>query len=191
MNASTTQIRNNSASRNAAASTRANASALLRLAMIAGSYFGLATHAAPVQAGIFDAPTAQEIAAERDRCYRSKLCRALIDERPPAVMEAVNGEPQCAQNANIAAQSLLAKGHEVKIIEVRLPRARGNNDLHAFAATKIDGQWWAVDNGALPSCGRACRLTEALAGVEKLDESEPVAALAALERTMAVSQNRP
>ena len=109
---------------------------------------------------------------------------------------AVNGEPQCAQNANNAAQTLLAAGHEVKIVEVRLPAWRSGNAspearLHAFAAAKIDGTWWAVDNGALPSCGRACKLSEALAGVEKVGESEPVAAMAALQRNSAVSQNRP
>ena len=171
-------------------------STLLRLAVIAASYAGTLLQAPSASAGIFDAPTAAETKAEPERCYRSKFCRTLIDERPPEVVGAVNGEPQCAQNANVAAQSLLAAGREVKIIEVRLPkwRSAGASDaerLHAFAATRIDGQWWAVDNGALPSCGRACKLSEALAGVEKVSESEPVAAREALERSRAVSQNRP
>ena len=169
---------------------------LLRLAVIAAAYAGTLFQAPAASAGIFDAPTASETKAEQERCYRSKFCRALIDERPPEVVGAVNGEPQCAQNANVAAQSLLAAGREVKIVEVRLPKWRsgGASDsarLHAFAATRIDGQWWAVDNGALPSCGRACKLSEALAGVEKIGESEPIAAREALERNRAVSQNRP
>jgi len=170
--------------------------ALLRLAMIAVAYTGTMLHAPAAQAGIFDAPTAAETKAEQERCYHSKFCRTFIDERPPEVVSAVNGEPQCAQNANVAAASLLAAGHEVKIVEVRLPKWRSggasdNERLHAFAATRIDGQWWAVDNGALPSCGRACKLSDALAGVEKVGESEPVAAREMLERTRAVSQNRP
>lgn len=167
---------------------------LLQLAAIAAAYVGLSLHAAPARAGIFDAPTAAETAAEAKRCYHSKFCRTFIDERPPEVTAAVNGEPQCAQNANIAAQALLAAGHEVKIVEVRLPAWRGMSEgqrLHAFAAARIDGNWWAVDNGALPNCGRACKLSDALAGVEKISENEPVAAMAALNRTAAVAQNRP
>ena len=170
--------------------------ALIRLAMIAAAYTGTMIHAPAARAGIFDAPTAAETKAEQERCYRSRFCRALIDERPPEVVSAVNGEPQCAQNANVAAASLLAAGHEVKIVEVRLPKWRSagaseTERLHAFAATRIDGQWWAVDNGALPACGRACKLSDALAGVEKIGESEPVAAREMLERTRAISQNRP
>ena len=169
---------------------------LLSLAAVAVATIGTTFFAKPAQAGIFDAPSAAEVKAEQERCYRSKFCRALIDERPPVVLGAVNGEPQCAQNANVAAQSLLAAGREVKIVEVRLPKWRSGHAsddarLHAFAATRIDGEWWAVDNGALPSCGRACRLTEALAGVEKVGESEPIAAREALERNRAVSQNQP
>jgi hypothetical protein len=169
---------------------------LLSLAAVAVASIGATFFAAPAQAGIFDAPSASEVKSEQERCYRSKLCRALIDERPPVVLGAVNGEPQCAQNANVAAESLLAAGHEVKIVEVRLPKWRSGNAspdqrLHAFAAARVDGQWWAVDNGALPSCGRACKLSDALAGVEKVGESEPVAARAMLERSRALSQNAP
>jgi len=169
---------------------------LIRLAMIAAAYTGTMFQAPAAQAGIFDAPTAAETKAEAERCYRSKFCRTFIDERPPEVVGAVNGEPQCAQNANVAAASLLASGHEVKIVEVRLPKWRSGSAspeqrLHAFAAARIDGEWWAVDNGALPSCGRACKLSDALAGVEKIGESEPVAAREMLERGRAVSQNRP
>ena len=169
---------------------------LIRLAMIAAAYTGTMLAAPAAQAGIFDAPTAAETKAEQERCYRSRFCRALIDDRPPEVSAAVNGEPQCAQNANVAAQALLAAGHEVKIVEVRLPAWRSGNAtpeqrLHAFAAARIDGKWWAVDNGALPACGRACKLSDALAGVEKVGESEPIAAREMLERSRAVSQNRP
>jgi hypothetical protein len=169
---------------------------LLRLAVIAAAYAGTMFQAPAATAGIFDAPTAAETKAEQERCYRSKFCRTFIDERPPEVVGAVNGEPQCAQNANVAAQALLAAGREVKIVEVRLPKWRSGHAseserLHAFAAARIDGEWWAIDNGALPTCGRACKLSDALAGVEKVGESEPVAAREMLERSRTVSQNRP
>jgi hypothetical protein len=193
MNASTTTFQATPTSMTKQVASTALRFGALTVAIAIGAAF-----AAPARAGIFDAPTAQEQAAERDRCYRSKFCRALVDDRPPAVMNAVNDEPLCALNANRAAQALAASGYEAKIVQVRLPEWRfgrsssPNRDaqrLHAFAAARVDGQWWAIDNGALPSCGRACKLGDALAGVEKLGETAAITSLD--DRSNVVSQNQP
>lgn len=105
----------------------------------------------------FEAASRAELQAERRQCYASGVCRALIDPRPPVLFEALSAEPQCAFHASHAEAYLHAAGYETRFA------AAGQ---HTWAEAKIDGKWWAVDNGALPWCDRVCTADEARHGVK-------------------------
>lgn len=110
-------------------------------------------------AGIFDAPTAQEAQAERERCYESALCRLLIDDRPPVLFGALSDEPWCAQHA-INAETYL-KLHNIPYrLGAKYFEMEGVG--HVYIIATVNNQEWAIDNGALPWCDRICTLDEAL-----------------------------
>ncbi len=84
----------------------------------------------------------------------------------------------CELNARIAEDKLHAMGVETERVLVEINpanpggfRSAGARAMlrHTFVAARVDGRWYAVDNGALPFCGGACRLDEALHGVRRVE----------------------
>jgi hypothetical protein len=110
---------------------------------------------------LFDPPTAAELATEQERCYASSLCRIVIDDRPPALLQAHSADPSCSGYAAAIVGQLSARGIRSRIVTLRLSDLHGGR-VHSFAVATIDGREWAIDNRALPLCGGVCRLEEAM-----------------------------
>lgn len=111
-------------------------------------------------------------------CYHSGVCRAVIGALPPQIEAARNDEPLCDLNARVAEDKLQSMGVETKrmLVEFRPANPGGFKSpgakamlRHTFVAARVDGRWYAVDNGALPFCDGACRLDEALHGVRRVE----------------------
>jgi len=137
-----------------------------------------------------------ELRAEADQCARSTLCRALIEDRPPVLSLAVNDAALCELNAQRAERILEREGVETRRYIVRLQPASGEGFrsaaaqsqlLHTFVGARVDGKWFAVDNGSLPHCDQVCRLSEALHNVELVSSNNDyhVAVAAAASATVA------
>jgi len=116
-----------------------------------------------------------ELRAEADACANSALCRTFIEDRPPVLSLAVNDAALCELNAQRAERVLEREGVETRRYIVRLKpvssasfqtAAAQTQLMHSFVAARVNGKWFAVDNGALPHCDQTCRLNEALHGVE-------------------------
>lgn len=114
-------------------------------------------------------PTYTETFAEQVRCSKSLLCRTFIEDKPPILKLAINDAPIGAAHAEVAECILRKEGIPTRKIVVKLPGANGGTALHTFLSAQIEGHWYAVDNGALPHCGRVCSMNEALHNVEVLD----------------------
>jgi hypothetical protein len=119
--------------------------------------------------------TDMELRAEADSCAKSALCRVLIEDRPPVLSLAVNDAALCELNAQRAERILEREGVETRRFIVRLNPvdSRGfktsgaqSQLMHTFVAARVDGKWFAVDNGSLPHCDQICKLSEALHNVE-------------------------
>jgi hypothetical protein len=121
-------------------------------------------------ASFTEVPTYKEVFAEQVRCSKSVLCRTFIEDKPPVLKLAINDAPIGAVHAEVAECILKEEGIETRKVVVRLPGANGQKVLHTFLSAKIEGDWYAVDNGSLPFCGRVCKLAEALHNTELLDD---------------------
>lgn len=121
-------------------------------------------------ASFTEVPSYKEVFAEQVRCSKSALCRTFIEDKPPVLKLAINDAPIGALHAEAAECILKAEGIETRKVVVRLPGSNGEKVLHTFLSAKIEGDWYAVDNGALPFCGRVCKMAEALHNVELLDD---------------------
>ena len=119
--------------------------------------------------------TDMELRAEADSCAKSALCRTFIEDRPPVLSLAVNDAALCELNAQRAERILEREGIETRRYTVRLKPASNagfqtaaaqTQLMHTFVGARVDGRWFAVDNGSLPHCDQTCRLNEALHGVE-------------------------
>ncbi len=119
--------------------------------------------------------TDMELRAEADSCAKSALCRVLIEDRPPVLSLAVNDAALCELNAQRAERILEREGVETRRFVVRLNPVNAGGFktagaqsqlMHTFVAARVDGKWFAVDNGSLPHCDQICKLSEALHNVE-------------------------
>lgn len=145
---------------------QANSSCVDGLSMIA-------TLAALALSGWFDAPSAADAQAERERCEKSAICRVLVDDRPAILFTALSDEQWCVAHATHALEVLQAKGIPARIVGVWFDKdghktrtTRDTGEGHVYVVATIDGTEWVVDNGALfPNCDRVCRRDEAEHGV--------------------------
>lgn len=118
-----------------------------------------------------EVPTYSEVFAEQVRCSKSVLCRTFIEDKPPVLKLAINDAPIGVAHAEVAACILEKEGIETRRVTVRLPGSNGQKVLHTFLSARIEGDWYAVDTGALPFCGRVCTLAEALHNVELISDT--------------------
>lgn len=117
-----------------------------------------------------------EIVVENEPdCYRSKVCRTIIGAYPEQARFAKNDQSLCELNSKEAENNFEFLGIETRTYTVKLEpierkgwKSEGAQSMltHRFTAGKIDGRWYAVDNGMLPFCNGICRLDEALHGVK-------------------------
>ncbi len=143
---------------------------LLLRSLIILPIFGLAACA-----GLTQPMTDMELRAEATSCAKSALCRVLIEDRPPVLSLAVNDAALCELNAQRAERILEREGVETRRFVVRLNPVNAGGFktagaqsqlMHTFVGARVDGKWFAVDNGSLPHCDQVCKLSEALHNVE-------------------------
>lgn len=100
-------------------------------------------------ASIWDAPTQAEARAEREKCHASKLCRLLIEDKPPALFEGRNDEENCLSHAVKAADLLMKnEGFHPSQFRVLVGVVR-TGERHAVLLVKEEGSDWAIDQGGL------------------------------------------
>jgi len=102
------------------------------------------------QAGFFDAPTFADQQAEREACYGSKLCRAVIGQAPPVLFTALNSERVCIEHAFEASRRLEGvAGVEKMRIVVGARDVPWAKTEHAVLLVTYRGEDYVIDQGGL------------------------------------------